>query len=65
MSERLSLEAQRARQAIRRLLDAIDRSLAAAREVESARAGLDKVAQQTPRLRTVAPEHEESDAHGE
>jgi len=61
MNDRFSLEERRARQAIRRLLAAIDRSLAAAREVQSARASLDKMAQQTPRLRTITPEVEESD----
>jgi hypothetical protein len=40
----------------------VDRALAAAREVETARAALDKEAQRTLRLRAVPPETEDSDA---
>jgi hypothetical protein len=53
---------RRVRLAVGRLLDAVDRALAAAREVEAARAALDRAAQYTPRLRAVPVESEETDA---
>jgi hypothetical protein len=45
-----------ARLAVRRLFDAIDRALAAAREVEQARADLDRETSRTVRLHTEEPE---------
>jgi hypothetical protein len=53
---------RRTRLAIRRLLDAVDRALAAAREVEAARDSLDREARR-PRLR--APTAEEETDHVE
>jgi hypothetical protein len=50
------------RLAVRRFLDAIDRALAAAREVARARAALDRETDRTGRLRIVLREHEDSDA---
>src|SRR5262249_10526368 len=52
MSKAGNTPEDRARHLVRRLLDAVDRALVAAREVESARAALDKEAQR-PRLRAA------------
>ncbi len=62
MSEPLTTEERRARRAVRRLLDAVDHALAAAREVAAARAALDKETRRLPRLRAVPSECEETDA---
>jgi hypothetical protein len=62
MIEPLAPGDRRARLAVRRLLDAVDLALAAAREVEAARAALDKAARRPPRLRAVPSEREQSDA---
>jgi hypothetical protein len=62
MSEPLTPDGRRARLAVRRLLDAVDRALAAAREVEAARAALDAEVRRTPRLRAVPSNCEETDA---
>jgi hypothetical protein len=62
MSEALTPEDRRARLAVRRLLDAVDHALATVREVEAARAALDRAALRTPRLRAVPAESEETDA---
>jgi len=52
----------RARRAVRRLLDAVDRAVAAARDVEAARKALDCVSDSTPQLRVVLCESEGADA---
>jgi hypothetical protein len=54
------------RRAVRRLLDALDRAVAAAREVELARAALDRAARRKPDLHVVAGEREDTHepAHG-
>jgi len=57
MSEPQTPESNRARRAVRRLLDAVDRALAAAQEVARARAALARQARRPP-LR-VAPEPED------
>jgi hypothetical protein len=59
--EPLTLEDHRCRLAVRRLLDAVDRALAAAREVAAARAALDRAALRTPRLRALPMESENTD----
>jgi hypothetical protein len=51
----------RAREAVRRLLRAIDQALAAAREVEAARAALDQAAHPSNELRLVPKPTEEPD----
>jgi hypothetical protein len=48
----------RIRSAVRRLLDAVDRALAAAREVEAARTALDRAASPPRRLRVVTGPNE-------
>jgi hypothetical protein len=55
----------RVRSAVRRLLDAVDRALAAAREVEAARAALDRVASPPRRLRVVAGPNESEAGDGD
>ena len=65
MSEPLTPEERRARLAVRRLLDAVDRALAVVREVQAARVALDRAAQRVPRLRVVPSEVEDSRANGE
>jgi hypothetical protein len=62
MSEPLTTADRSVRLAVRRLLDAVDRALAAAREVEAARAALDREALRAPRLRAVPAEREDTDA---
>jgi hypothetical protein len=47
------------RRAVRRLLTAIDRALAAAREVEMARAALDRAVVRQPELRVITGERED------
>src|SRR5690348_11988262 len=54
MNEQATPEQRRASRAVRRLFDAIDRALAAAREVEAARAALAKTASSPRRLRVVS-----------
>jgi hypothetical protein len=51
ISEPLAPESRNVRRAVRRLLDAVDRALAAAREVEAARTALEQTSQRTLRLR--------------
>jgi hypothetical protein len=43
-----------ARRAVRQILDAIDHALAAARQLEQARAELDRASQRRPTLRIIA-----------
>jgi hypothetical protein len=62
MNEALSFETARAQLAVRRLLNAVDRAIAAAREIEAARAALDSEVRRTPSLRTVSNENEDTDA---
>jgi hypothetical protein len=52
------------RRAVRRLLEAIDRALAAAREIERARTDLDRTARRRP-LRVITPEREDHRATAE
>jgi hypothetical protein len=54
-----------ARLAMRRLLDAIDRAVSVAREVELARAALDRAVAQPAGLRIVSERGEGSDADQE
>jgi hypothetical protein len=61
MNEPLHPENRRARRAVRRLLDAVDRAVAAAREIEAARAALAREAQRTPRLRAIPGPKESED----
>jgi hypothetical protein len=60
MSEPIPPDNRRARRAVRRLLDAVDRALAAAREVQAARAALDREAGRG-RLRIVSQPSEARD----
>jgi hypothetical protein len=54
----------RARQAVRRILSAIDNALAAARELEQARSDLDHAAaDDPPPLRIATPPEEEGSTH--
>jgi len=53
---------RRARKAVRRLLDAVDRAVAAANDIQAARAALDRVSESTPRLLVVQEESEGADA---
>jgi hypothetical protein len=62
MSEPRTPADRRARRAVCRLLDRVDRALEAARELQAARAALDQEARQTPPLRVVPGESEDSDA---
>jgi hypothetical protein len=47
MSDPLAPESRNVRRAVRRLLDAVDRAMAASREVEAARAALERASQRT------------------
>jgi hypothetical protein len=47
------------RRAVRHLMAGIDRALTAAREIEQARAALDRAANRQPRLRVVPAEERE------
>lgn len=61
MSEPQTPEQRRARLTVRRLLDAVDRALAAAQEVAEARAALDREARRPP-LRVVTESEDTTDA---
>ena len=56
------IDNRRTRTAVRRLLDAVDRAVAAAPDVEAARAALDRVSNSTNQLRVVQHESEGTDA---
>jgi hypothetical protein len=62
MSQRPASDDRRTRVAVRRLLNAIDRALAAAREIEAARTTLDRESRRVPPLSVVPFDSEWTDA---